>query len=123
MSEQTSQSMQALALANEAKRAQSAVLKPLRQADYRTGLRLLAAELRDPSEATGSIRLSRLLAAPHRVGMARTRDILRDGGILPTRLTRRVRDLTQGERQRLAAAVELRARAKNANGPTNRAAA
>lgn len=92
------QCLQALAYGNEVRLAHAAIRREVREG----GPQRVAEMLLDPDDAVGSMRLERLLTAMPRYGQVRSDRLLRDAGMVRGRLTRRVRELTTNERERLA---------------------
>jgi hypothetical protein len=99
------QHLSALALANETRQAHAAVLRSVKALPRIAGARRVADLLAEPDDATGSLRLGRLLAAIYRYQHRAVLRALDRAAMQPGCLERRVRDLT--ERQRLALGREL----------------
>lgn len=97
----TAQHLEALALAESARLAQARVARAIRE-----GGPLVAVEaLTHPDETTGAMRLKRVLRAVPRYGSHRIGRLLADAGIPSGRLDRRLRELTERERQAIAAGL------------------
>lgn len=101
----SAQSMRALALANEIRFAQAAVMREIRKAKSAESKQLAADALRDPTETVGGVRLNRLLRSVNRYGERRVRLLMGRAGIPVARLSRRVRELSDRERNALADAL------------------
>jgi hypothetical protein len=110
-----SQHLDALALANEIRLAQAAVLREIRSANGTAG-DLAAEALRNPTDTVGSIRLERLLRALPRMGPRYADKTLAEVGMSRGRLSRRVRELTERERHVLADALVARSARSRAKG-------
>jgi hypothetical protein len=96
-----SQCMEALEKAQEVKSAQAKVRRSITAEGPSRAVDLL----RDPDEITGSMRLDRFLRAMPRYGPDRSRRLLVAAGMHPGRLARRIRELTDDERERLGRAI------------------
>lgn len=97
----TEQALAALERANAIRLAQVAALRVIRN-----GTAADAAELlRDPDETQGSIILERVLLSVDRYGRNRISRLLNSVGIPQMRMKRRVRELTERERESIAAAL------------------
>ena len=76
--------------------------------NYHEGLRAVAAELRDPRSAVASFMVVACLRAIRRVSEHVAWEIIADADLARS-MNRRVRELTEGERERIALALERRA--------------
>lgn len=102
------QHLRALDDANRIRIAQAALFRLIRSADRPTGAALAAQTLRDATGVAGTIKLDRLLRSVRRLGNAMAPRVLSDAGIPPARLTRRLSELTEREREAIASALVKR---------------
>lgn len=93
-----SQQMEALAIAQAVRMGQAEVRQSLIAGGVDRAVELLL----DPDEVAGSMRLDRFLASLHYYGAYRSMKLLDRAGMHRARLHRRLRELTDQERQRLA---------------------
>jgi hypothetical protein len=102
------QSMKALAVANEVRLGQAAWRRETAQLSGRDGRMLLARLLEQEEElprSVGAMPMDRFLRAARRTGPEVARSMLQEANIAH----QRVRDLTPGERRRLAQVLRRRA--------------
>jgi hypothetical protein len=99
--------MRAMAKANQIRFAMATFKRETRALDRKEAYGLLAAHLEAAEllPEIGAFKLRDYLAAPHRVGPTKAAAMLRAAGIQPHRGVYRVRNLTLGERARLAAVL------------------
>lgn len=104
-----SQALEALTLANTRRLEAAAWRREIASLPRPEAFERQVDAILDPSEAIGSLRLSRFLSAAPRVGPAKAAAILYYAGINSRPADRQIRDLSKTERRRLAAELLRRA--------------
>ena len=111
------QHVTALREANRVRLANAATLRSIASLPRPDAENRAADLLRDPTPDVAALHVGRLLEAIPRVGRAKARAILTLAGVTPGRRGRRIRELTERERNVIAAAL-TRPRRHRATAPT-----